>query len=156
MKTLIAFETKGGITGESARIIAEVLEKKFTHTVDIVDLKESKSPDIKPYDNIFIGSGVRMDKWYGRAKEMLTMDFSDKNLIIFLSSCTAGDPKKYDEAVTNYIKKILEKHPHLKPFAYEAFGGRMRLLFGIIRIDNYDPAKVKTWAEEIGEKLKKA
>ena len=65
------FATKGGVTAESAQMIAEVLEKQFNHEVTVVNLQQNKSPDIKPYDNIFIGSGIRMGQWYGRAKKML-------------------------------------------------------------------------------------
>lgn len=155
MKTLIAFETKSGVTGESAKIIAEVLEKKFKHAVDIADLKENRSPDIESYDTIFVGSGIRMGRWYGNTKKLLKNDFKGKNLILFVSACSAGDSEKHDEAVNNYMGETLKKLPHLKPFACEAFGGRMKMLFGIIRVDNYDPEKVRTWAVEIGERLSK-
>ncbi|MGB3340740.1 MAG: flavodoxin domain-containing protein [bacterium] len=153
MKTLIAFATRGGVTGESALIIAEVLEKKFGHVVDVVNLKANKSPNIKLYDNIFIGSGIRIGRWYGRAKKMLKNDFKGKKVVIFLSACSAGDPEKHDEALENYCIKVLEKHPHIQPFAMEAFGGRMKM-FGKEQADNYDPEKVKLWAEELGEKLR--
>jgi menaquinone-dependent protoporphyrinogen IX oxidase len=151
MKTLIVFETKSGVTGESAKIIADVLEKKFEHQVKTIDLKKNKVPDIQLYDNIFIGSGVRMGRWYGRAKKMLKYDFKDKKIIIFLSACSGGDPEKYDEAVKNYLNKVLEKHPHINPVAGEIFGGRMKMLGKVI--DNYDPEKVRQWAEQIGTKL---
>ena len=45
-KTLIAYETKGGATEESARKIAEVLRSKYQLEVDLVDLKEQKMPDL--------------------------------------------------------------------------------------------------------------
>ena len=75
MKSLVAYATKGGVTAESAQIIAEVLEKQFKHEVDVVNLEEHKSPDITPYDNVFIGSGIRAGQWYGRAKKMLKNDY---------------------------------------------------------------------------------
>ena len=37
MKTIIAFATKGGVTAESAHVIAEVLEKQFGYEVDSVN-----------------------------------------------------------------------------------------------------------------------
>ena len=152
MKTLIAFATKSGVTGESANIIADVLKNRFGHEVDVVNLKEIKSPDIEPYDNIFIGSGIRMGMWYGRAKRMLKKDSAGKKLVIFLSSSSAGDPKQYDKAVNDYITKTLTKNPDLKPVAAEAFGGRFKM-FGKVRDDSYDPEKVRAWAEKVGEKL---
>ena len=48
-KTLIAYETKGGVTEESARKIAEVLRSKYQLEVDLVDLKEQKVPDLTQY-----------------------------------------------------------------------------------------------------------
>jgi len=152
MKTLIAYVTKSGVTGESAGIIADVLKNKFGHEVDVVNLKETRSPDIETYDNIFIGSGIRMGRWYRRARKMLKHDFKGKNVAIFLSACSAGDPDKHDEAVENYCNKVLEKFPDIKPIAMEAFGGRMKM-FGKKQADNYDPKKVKQWAEELGGKL---
>jgi len=153
MKILIVFATKGGVTAESAHVIAEVLDKQFEHEVDTVNLMENKSPDITPYDAIFIGSGIRMGRWYGRAKKMLKSDFKDKKVVIFLSACSAGDPEKHDQAVTNYITKKLTKHPHIQPIAGEAFGGRMKTS-GKEQVDNYNPEKVRAWVEEVGEKLK--
>ena len=152
MKTLIAYATKSGVTGESADIIADVLKNKFGHEVDVVNLKKTRSPDITPYDNIFIGSGIRMVMWYGRAKKMLKKDFTGKKLVIFLSASSAGDPKQYDKAINDYITKTLAKNPDLKPIAAEAFGGRMKM-FGKVQDDSYDPEKVKAWAENVGEKL---
>jgi menaquinone-dependent protoporphyrinogen oxidase len=152
MKTLVAFATKSGVTAESANIIAGVLKEKFGHEVDIVNLKENKSPDISGYDNVFIGSGVRMGRWYRRAKKMLKNDFKDKKVVIFLSACSAADPEKYDEAIENYCNKVMSKYPHIQPVAMEAFGGRMKM-FKKTQTDNYDPEKVRQWAEKIGQKL---
>ena len=45
-KTLIAYETKGGVTEESARKIADVLRSKYHLEVDLVDLKEQKTPGL--------------------------------------------------------------------------------------------------------------
>jgi menaquinone-dependent protoporphyrinogen IX oxidase len=153
MKTLIAFATKGGVTAESARVIAEVLETQFGHEVEVVDLKENKSPDISPYNNIFIRSGIRIGRWYGRAKKMLKNDFRDKKVVLYLSACSAGDPEKHDEAVIKYMTAKLEKYPHLGIVAAEAFGGRMKMS-GKNQVDTYDPEKVKAWAEEVGKMLK--
>jgi menaquinone-dependent protoporphyrinogen IX oxidase len=152
MKTLIAFATKSGVTGESADIIADVLKNKFGHEVDVVNLKETKSAGIETYDNIFIGSGVRMGRWYGRARKMLKNDFKGKKVVIFLSACSAGDPEKHDQALENYCNKMLVKYPDVQPVAMEAFGGRMKM-FGKEQ-NNYDPQKVRLWAEELGEKLR--
>jgi menaquinone-dependent protoporphyrinogen IX oxidase len=127
MKTLIAYSTKGGVTGESAGIIADVLHDKYGFDVDIVDLKKQSKPDLSEYDNVFIGSGIRVGRWYGRAKDLLKSDFTGKNVVIFLSACSAGDPKSHDEAVTKYLDDVLAKYPNVKPIATAAFGGRMKM-----------------------------
>jgi menaquinone-dependent protoporphyrinogen IX oxidase len=151
-KTIIAYETKSGVTGESANIIAEVLREKYGFDVDVLNLKEQPKPELRQYDNIFIGSGIRMGKWYGKAKKLLKSDFEGKNVVIFLSACSAGDPKSHDEAVTKYLDNVLAKYPHLKPVAMGAFGGRMKM-FGKLQADTCDPDKVRAWAEEVGRML---
>ena len=84
----MVFETKGGVTGESADIIASVLREKYGFTVDVVNLKEKPKPDLSVYKNIFIGSGIRVGRWYGRAKKFLKNDFEGKSVVIFLSACS--------------------------------------------------------------------
>ena len=66
----------------------------------------------------------------------------------------AGNPKSYDEAFTKFIKDVLAKHPHIKPVATEAFGGRIKIL-GITFSDNRDMAKIRLWADEVGKKFSK-
>jgi menaquinone-dependent protoporphyrinogen oxidase len=154
-KTLIAYATKSGVTGESANIIANVLREKYGFSVDVVDLKEQPKPELAKYDNVFIGSGIRMGRWYKRAKNLLESDFKGKNVFIFLSACSAGDPKSHDEAVSKYLNTVLAKYPHVKPVATAAFGGRMKM-FGKVQSDTCDPEKVRLWAEEVGKKLSRA
>ena len=97
---------------------------------------------------------VRMGKVYKEALKFLEMnDFENKKVAIFLSSGKAGDPKSYDDAIAKYIKGTLEKHPHVKPVATEAFGGRIKIL-GFTVSDKRDVDNVRAWAEELGKKLK--
>jgi menaquinone-dependent protoporphyrinogen IX oxidase len=142
------------VTGESAQVIADVLKSEFKHDVDVVNLKEHKSPDIGPYGTVFIGSGIRAGQWYGAAKKMLKRDYSGKKLCLFLSACSAGDPdpKKHDEAVEKYLTKKIAKRSNLKPTAVNAFGGRMKM-GGKGGVDNFDPDKVRAWVKEIGRNL---
>jgi hypothetical protein len=93
-----------------------------------------------------------MGRWYGKAKNLLKMNFEDKNVVIFVSACSAGDPKSHDEAVMKYLDDVLAKYPHIKPVATGAFGGRMKM-FGKVQADTCDPEKVRLWAEEVGKKL---
>ena len=151
-KTLIAFETKGGATDESARKIAEVLRSKYQIEVDLVDLKKQNISDCSQYHNIVIGGGVRMGKVYNKTLKCLKNDFNGKKVAFFVSSGDAGDPEKYQQAKTKYIEKVLANYPSVKPVAVEAFGGRMKML-GKTIYDKIDLAKVEAWAEELGRRF---
>jgi menaquinone-dependent protoporphyrinogen IX oxidase len=59
-KTLIAYATRGGVTKEYSEIVSEVLREKYGHEVDMVDIRMKKSPDISDYDNVILGTGVRI------------------------------------------------------------------------------------------------
>ena len=146
-KTLIAYVTKSGVTGENAEIISHILRKHYGLEVNLVNLKKNSKPDLPQYDNVIIGSGIRMGMWYGKANKFLKNDFKDKKVAIFLSSGTAGDPETFQKAITKYIDKKLTKYPHVKPVLTEAFGGRYS------NFDYTDPEKVKEWAIELGKKL---
>ncbi len=150
-KTLVAFVSKGGATKEASEIIADILKEKYKFTVDLVDLKKH-SPNLEEYDNIVIGAGVRVGKVYGKALKFLKQDFGDRKVAFFVCSGDAGDPEKYEEACTKYIIGVLANYPHVKTVATEAFGGRMKML-GKTMFDKFDPAKIRTWAENLGSKL---
>ncbi|UCD06554.1 MAG: hypothetical protein JSV98_04805 [candidate division WOR-3 bacterium] len=151
---IIAFETKSGVTGESADIIVDVLRRKYGLNVDVVNLKENPRPDLAQYKSIFIGSGIRMGRWYRKSKKLLNADFEGKNLVVFVSACSAGDPKTHDEAVGKYLNDMLAKYPRAKPLATAALDGRMKM-FGKAQAETCDPDKVRAWAEEVGAKLTK-
>ena len=51
-KTLIAYVTKSGVTGENAEIIAKVLVEQYQMQVDVVNLKENSKPDLSQYHNL--------------------------------------------------------------------------------------------------------
>ena len=105
-KTLIAYATKGGVTGENAQIIGDVLKNTHGFDVDIVDLKEKSKIDISDYKNVVVGGGIRAQRWYGKPIKFLkSNDFADKNLVIFFSSHEAGTPKSYESAIRKYITK---------------------------------------------------
>jgi len=147
-KTLIAFATKGGVTGENAQIIGDVLKSTYGLEVDIVDLNQKSKIDISAYKNIVVGGGIRAQRWYGKPIKFLKKnDFADKNLAIFFSSHEAGTPKSYEGAIRKYVTKKIKTKLQLNPVAYEGFGGRG------LKQDTTDPEKVKNWAEELGKKL---
>ncbi len=152
-KTLIAYETKGGATEESARKIAETLRSKFQLDVDLVDLRVQNVTDCAQYQNIVVGSGVRAGKLYGKALKCLENDFSGKRVAFFVSSGGGGgDEKAYQKAKTEYAEDTLARYPKITPVSVEAFGGRMKIL-GRKVIDNLDLNKVEAWAETLGKKF---
>jgi menaquinone-dependent protoporphyrinogen IX oxidase len=151
---LITYVTKGGATEEAAYIIVNILQEKYGFKVDLINLKKNPNPDITSYKNIIIGSGVRAQRVYKEALNFLKRnDLKDKKVTIFILSLEAGFPKSYENAIKKYIKNILEKYPHIKPIATEAFGGKIRII-GFNIANNFNIDKIKAWAEELGKKLK--
>ena len=151
-KTLIAYESKGGVTEESARKIAETLRSKYQLEVDLVDLKKEKVPDLMQYRNIVVGGGVRGGKVYNKALKFLENDLSGKHVAFFVSSSWAGTPGSYENAKIKFVENTLAKYPKINPVSTEAFGGRIRMLRKTM-VDNTDLAKVEAWAEELGKKF---
>jgi menaquinone-dependent protoporphyrinogen IX oxidase len=141
-KTLVVYATKGGTTEEYANVIAAVLRDNKWQ-VDVVNLKKNHNPDLTPYRNVIVGSGIKMQRMHGDGRKFLEKDLGDRKVAIFLSSL---EPR--DEAIEKYIEKILEKNKKLKPVDIEVFGGRMRFL-GKTREDKMDVGKAKKWSQKI-------
>ncbi len=151
-RTLIVYQTKTGVTAEYASIIGGVLTGEFGHQVDIVDLLQSKAPELTMYDNIIIGSGIRIGRLYGRVKKLFKdKRLADKNVAIFLASGEAGeDPEK---ATAKYERKIRDKYGYIKPVGCAAFGGAYPKK---PEMDFRDPEGCRKWANKLGETLKYA
>jgi len=151
-RTLIAYQTKGGVTEESARKIADILRSKYQLEVDLVDLKEQKIPDLTLYRNIIVGAGVRGGRVYGKALKFLENDLSGKNIAFYVSSTWAGTPGSYDNAKAKFVENTLAKYPKINAVSTEAFGGRIRY-FRKTMVDNTDLAKVEVWADQLGRQF---
>jgi menaquinone-dependent protoporphyrinogen IX oxidase len=143
---------KGGATEETAQKIADVLRSKYQLEVDLVDLKEQKLPDLSQYRNVVVGRGVRDGKVYDKALKFLENDLSGKRVVFFVSSGQAGAPASYEKAKVKFVENNLAKYPKINSVAWEAFGGRIRIL-GKTVSDTTDSTKVKVWAEELGKKF---
>jgi menaquinone-dependent protoporphyrinogen IX oxidase len=140
MKTLIAYASKGGTAEGYAHVISSVIK------ADVVNLRKN-SPDIKEYDFVIIGSGVRIGRVHNEAVKFLNKDFRGKKVALFISSLEPeNDVKK------KYVEPILASNPSLKPVSIGVFGGRMKLLWKTIDKTNLEDAK--KWAEELASKLK--
>lgn len=151
-KTLIAYETKGGATEETARKIADVLRSKYQLEVDLVDLRVQNIKDCASYRNIVVGGGVRAGKVYGKALKCLENDMDSKRVAFFVCAGGAGDAKSYEKSKIEYAQDTIAKYPKINPVSVEAFGGRMKIL-GKKVLDNLDLAKVEAWAEDLGKKF---
>ncbi len=147
-KTLIAYATHGGTTEDYAKAISSVLTDEFKMQVELVNLRTNHNPNLTPYRNIIVGTGIQKFRMYKEGVEFLEMtDFGDRNVVIFLSSLMPRD-----EVIKRYIDVIIQKNPKLKPLAVEVFGGRMKV-FGRTITDKTDIEKSKTWARKIAEQL---
>ncbi len=150
-KTLVAYASKSGATEEAGKIVSEVLKEEFGAEVDLVNLRKT-SPDITKYANAVVGSGVRGGKVYDEALKFLKQDFGNRKVAFFVCCGGAGDPKSYEESCTKYVTNVLADYPSFTPVSTEAFGGRMKIL-GKTVFDNIDPAKIRAWAETLGNRL---
>jgi menaquinone-dependent protoporphyrinogen oxidase len=148
-KTLIAYGTRYGATAEVAKEIARVLEEQYGLSVHLIDLSVKRVRDISGYDNIVLGSGIKMSRWTGKAKRFLKKDFEGKKLAVFVCSGRAGEPDSYDNAFDKYIKQVLSKYLKVQLVACEAFGGRKPLKDNKF-YDNRDWDKIRSWAEKVG------
>lgn len=149
-KTLIVYGTRYGATAEVASEIANILRDEFKFNVDVVNLKDKKIKDLSDYDNIIIGSGIKMNRWVSAAKRFLKSNFKGKKFAVFVCSRRAGERDLYNYASDKYISKVLEKHSKFKPVASQAFGGRKPLGNGEF-YDNRDWEKIRNWAKKVGE-----
>jgi menaquinone-dependent protoporphyrinogen IX oxidase len=163
-KTLLAYMTKGGATQTAAQTIADVLRTKFNLEVDLVNLKKQPSPNIAPYNNIIIGSGVRTGKIYKEALRLLEQDFGEKKVAFFICFCYLSSLKTSltkdnesqirDLIAKEYIEAAMANYPKVKPVLVGASDGCMRILGKVISAP-INSAKTIAWAEELGKKLVK-
>jgi menaquinone-dependent protoporphyrinogen IX oxidase len=146
-KTLIVYESKGGVTKLAAEIIAEVLRYTNKFEVDLVDLRKT-TPKLAEYDNVIVGAGVRGGKVYSEALKFLKLDFGERKIAFFVCCGGAGDPKNYEDACKKYLTNVLANYPDLKVISSEAFGGRMKVI-GRTVFDNFKPEKIREWTEKL-------
>jgi menaquinone-dependent protoporphyrinogen IX oxidase len=147
-KTLIVYATRGGTTEDYAKAIGSVLTDELKMQVDIVNLRTDHNPNLTPYRNVIVGTGIQKFRMYEEIAEFLEKtDFGDRKVVIFLSSLMPRD-----EVIKRYINVIIKKNPKLKPLAVEVLGGRMKV-FGRTITDKTDIEKSKAWARKIAEQL---
>lgn len=116
----MVYFTKGGAAEIYANAVADVLAG-FGHVVDVINLKQNDSPNLDAYDNVVLGTGVRIGMVYRRAKRFLKRDdLKDKKLAIFLASGIAIDePERSEE---KFLEPLIKKYG-LDPVKCDAFPG---------------------------------
>ncbi len=148
-KTLIAYITKGGATAMYAQAVAEVLTAAG-HDVAVIDLRRDRKPDLAGYDNVVLGSGVRIGMVYRVGKRFLRRDeLKDKRLAIFLSSGIAIEDAL--EARHKFLDPLIERYG-LDPVLCDALPGRTPGPESRTP-DTTDPARAREWAEALVRKL---
>lgn len=120
IKTAVVYFTKGGAAEIYADAVADELAG-FGHLVDIIDLRQNEAPDLAAYDNVILGTGVRIGMVYRRAKKFLKRkDLKGRKLAIFLASGIAIDePERSEE---KFLEPLTKKYG-LNPIMCDAFPG---------------------------------
>ena len=97
LNVLVLYGTRWGGTEKVAQTIAKAL-KEEGNSVDVVDAKKAPK-QLTSYDLVFVGSGIRADKW---TKE--SVDFLEKNEAVLQTkktalfvSCSMADRKDASE-----------------------------------------------------------
>lgn len=151
-KTLVAYHTKSGASEIYAKAISETLAVNGFQA-DLVNLKE-KIADVATYDNIIVGTGVRMAMVYRRWRKVLRQKtIHDKRVYMFLSSGTAiKEPAK---AVEKYVRPVVDKYG-LKPLSVISFPGLIPDKWAKSEADRgtVKPDLAKAWAQAIADGLK--
>jgi menaquinone-dependent protoporphyrinogen IX oxidase len=153
-RTLVAYHTKGGATETYAKVITETLEAQGIQT-DLVNLREKK-PDVTNYDNIIVGTGVRMFMVYGKWKKILKQkSLAEKKLFMFLSSGMAIDDP--EQAAEKFLRPIVNKYT-LSPISMVSFPGMIpeKMTESDKHRDSVKPEIARKWASEIMKNLKEA
>ena len=120
IQTAVVYFTKGGAAEIYANSVADVLAG-FGHIVDVIDLRQNDTPNLDAYDNVVLGTGVRIGMVYRKAKRFLKRDdLKDKQLAIFLASGIAIDEP--DRSEEKFLEPLIRKYG-LEPVKCDAFPG---------------------------------
>jgi len=147
--TVVAYVTKGGAAATYAEAVADVLAAAG-QMVDVIDLGSNLVPDLAHYDNVVLGTGVRIGMVYRRAKRFLRRDdINDKRLAIFLASGIAIEDPEQSKA--KFLDPLVRKYD-LHPLMCDAFPGRVPGADNDAP-DTLDPERARDWARALAAKL---
>jgi menaquinone-dependent protoporphyrinogen IX oxidase len=95
--------------------------------VDLVDLRRNKpSGELQGYDLVVIGSGIQAGRWTKEPLEFIKKNIeslSKIKLALFVVSGFAANPENHETVQNEYLDKIVEENPGLKPVATAFFAG---------------------------------
>ena len=148
-QTLIVYSTRTGISAEVAHVIADALKTNYIIDVIIADLKDGK-PDVKPFQNIIVGGGVKGPDVYNEAVDFLGENLGDKKVALYFCCEDYENPKPQNTEINT--KKVLAKNMSLMPIDVVAFGGCM-IKHGKPVMDEVNMNRVKEWSLELGRKI---
>ncbi|NHK31740.1 MAG: hypothetical protein FK730_10340 [Asgard group archaeon] len=159
-KTLVVYSTKMGMSGQSAEIITKILRDKYEQNVDLVNLEEEriKQKDLENYENIIIGSGINMNRWYSKSLKILNLDFTDKRVFVFICTMSTikaleeNDSIVYKQKIKQYLDDVVTKNPTIKLISKGVFGGKKKNK-GDLKRENWKQELVEQWANSIGNIL---
>lgn len=161
--TLIIYGTRRGTTERTAEVIGETLVLKFSHNVQMVNVKKIRKfrKTLHSFDNLIIGSSIIYDKWVFWALRFLRkFDFSNHKTAIFITAgitlnkeIELGIPKQevIKEAITKYIDKQLETIS-IQPVSKMAFGGMVHKgRKG--KFNSWNRDDIESWVMQLGKLL---
>ncbi len=119
MKTLIVYASKYGCTEKCANILA----KKLTGEVEIINLKINENVDLSQYDKVIIGSSIYVGKIQKKVNEFCQsnlVSLKEKTLGFFIC-CMHEDEKAENQLNNAFPLELLSS-----AVAKEYFGGEFR------------------------------
>jgi len=134
LKTLIVYGTRYGATAGTSEEISKVLREEGFE-VKVINAKKDKIHDIKEYELIIVGNGMKFTGWTSEAKGFLrkfAKELASKKVAVFVSSAAQllhkhkGEQEKMEEAWTKYLVEEITKY-ELNPIAMAIFGGWVNL-----------------------------
>ncbi|MHA2395049.1 MAG: flavodoxin domain-containing protein [Promethearchaeota archaeon] len=125
MKALIVYSTVyGGTVG-----IVEKIKEEFLlagYETQIFNSTDKTIPDVADFDYVIVGSSILAGRWNKKALQFIEKNkdvLAGKNVAYFVSCGDAFDPSKRKEAYENYLVKVDNKYPSIKPISMGLFGG---------------------------------
>ena len=175
-RVLIGYGSRYGSTAEVAQEMANVIQG-IGAQAEVVDLRKDKpSGELQDYDLVVIGSGIQAGRWTKEPLEFIRKNIerlSHMNVALFVVSGYATDPENHETIQTEYLDKIAQENPGLKPIATAFFAGVFdfnkynfairRLVKSIVKnqmgpgeevpdkIDSRDWDQIRGWAADLLE-----